>query len=519
MKAVLAILATLGLATSAAIVSLVPNNSAKVAPLTESMLSQYSFNMSDKGYKIYGNNLFINNETRTLADIDSSDYTSNSSSITIPVGISFSEALLIFATDSTNLNASYDSAGLLISKNGVEYNYKNADAFGSANSHTIAIVSLTPSDISPNSSLYVSAPILEDTENLEEIQMAAWYLILLDNSGEVIHEFNLSLERMSDTDTGLSLRDGTLARITAQNSRNPNRGFTKIGDIVAGESRHGNFGTGELGFIYLNENLTLTPRPAVLISKILTQDENNPNDTFEMEVILPPELSNTNFIVELDLQDTYVLNSTVIPAGLELSGPLTDAAGDDILTFSQGKITLNFNSGQYQLNNVNNTKVRFSAAASGNNVSIAPKIQYVIAGEMVEAEGNYIPFTNLLYWQDVSAYGFIEKKSLTRSSINLYTISTLDLGESAEIEFMLPEFVAIEKSELTRNNCSVGTDNLIKCTLDLQGGLNETRIEILTRRAIETISFNNFRVNVINNYADPNYNNNIVILKEIISDK
>jgi hypothetical protein len=497
-----------------------PQNAVQIPELSEASLSSYDSVFSNAGYKVLGNNFFLNNETKELADVDSQELTTNSTAIGLPRKLEFSEAILVYAVNTTKLNVSDESSHILISRNGIEYNSKKMEAFGSKNGHTIGLTSLTASDFRAASNLYVSLPILEDTENYNRISMAGFYLILLDSSGDAITTFNMSFEK-SDTavSTGLSLGRGEIKGISEADKRMPNNGFTKIGEVIAGKSLSGNFGIHESGFLYLNSMETSIPRPVVSTSKFLAQSSDNPTDSFELEVSLPSSLSDSEFKITIDSNSNYVNNTSLIPAGRELSGPLTDAAGDDVFSYSNGVMSWHFNSGEYQLNKVNNTSLRFLINAPIFGVGIAPIIEYKTSGDTRRVKGNYLEFSYLDKWKDVALAGAVQPISKTSAEIRLSVLANSELGDSGTISFTLPQFTAILKQELDRNRCSASESNLISCKVNIKEGFTEIKLNILTRRELANISFPPILLELSGDYTDPNYNNNVVILKAMESDK
>jgi hypothetical protein len=497
-----------------------PQNSVQISELSETSLSRYDSVFSNAGYKILGNNFFLNNETKELLDVDSQELTTNSTAIGLPHKLEFSEAILIYAVNTTKLNVSDESSHILISRDGVDYSSKRIEAFGSKNGHTIGLTRLGMPDFKDASNLYVSLPILEDTENYNRINMAGFYLIFLDSSGDAINTFNISFEKSdTSTSTGLSLRRGEIKGISEAGKRVPNNGFTKIGEVVAGESASGNFGIADDGFLYLNFTETSIPRPVISTNKFLAQSSDNPTDSFESNVSLPPALSDSEFKVIINSNGNYVPNTSLIPAGSELSGPLTDVSGDDIFSYSNGIMSWHFNSGEYQLNTLNDTKLRFLIDSPIFEIGIAPIIEYTISGDIRRVKGNYLNFSYLEKWEDVALAGGIEPASKTSAEIRLSVLANSELGDNGTINFALPEFTAILKQELERNRCSVSGSNLISCKVNIKKGFNEIRLNILTRRELSDISFSPISLELSGEYADPNYNNNTVILKPAESDK
>ncbi len=497
-----------------------PKNSVQIEELSKESLSLYDSVFSNSGYKILGNNLFVNNETKELADIDSQELTTNSSAVGLPKTLEFSEAILVYAVDATKLNVNKQSSNILISSDGKNYATKNITTFGSKNGHTIGITKLTMSDLARSDSLYVSLPILEDSENYSRINMAAFYIILLDSSGDTINNFNMSFENDDSTSlAGLSLKTGEIKGISEASKRIPNNGFTKMEDVIAGKSPTGNFGIAENGFIYLNVEETSIPRPAISTGKFLKQSSDNPTDSFESDISLPSRFANAEFKVILDSNYNYVNNTSLIPAGSELSGPLTDVSGDDIFSYSGGIMTWHFNSGKYQLNTVNKTKLRFLMDTPIFEGGIFPIIEYKIGDETRRVKGNYLQFSYLNNWQDVALTGEVSPLNKTSAKIKLAVISNSDLGASGEINFSLPKFTAITKKELERNFCEASEYNKVSCKVNITKGFTQINLNILTRRELTTITFSPITLNLYGDYTDPNYSNNTVLLRGNQPDK
>lgn len=497
-----------------------PSNAIQVAPIEASMLSPYNLEFTDAGYKIYGNNLFSNNETKQLADVDTQELTTNSSSIGLPDNLKFSDALLIYAVNSTSLNASGDASNVLLSKDGVNYTSKRLNTFGSVNNYTIGIAVLDAENIANTSNLFVSLPLLEDTENFSSINMAGWYLILLDSSGEFISNFSLNASGSGDSSLALSFVEGNISGIAKPGARNPNSNFTKLGDIASGESAQGNFGVAENGFLYINTSETKIARPTIRIEKILEQSKTNPNDSFEMSVRLPNQIRNSNFKVSINSQYNYIPNTVLIPAGFELSGPLTDASGDDAFSYNNGIMLFNFNSGLYQLNKLNKTSIRFLMNSPDFNQNIKAEIEYIDSfGKSRISKSNNINFSFSQYWQDVILSGKVESLSLTKAKIELSVFSNSYLGKSGRLSFKLPEFVAISESTLKHNECSYEKASDIICAIEIKSGITQINLDILPRRELEQIFFHPISLEIVGEFADPNYNNNTVNLKGRNSDR
>lgn len=497
-----------------------PQNSVQISELSESSLSEYEAVFSNAGYKILGNNFFLNNETKELADVDFLDLTTNSAAIGLPRKLEFSEAMLIYVVDATKLNVSDNSSHILISRDGINYTSKTMETFGSINGYTIGITRLTMSDLRSAPTLYSSLPILEDTENYSKISMAGFYLILLDSSGDTINTFNLSFDRLDAQESiGLSFKEGSIKGISEASRRIPNSGFSKIGEAVAGKSASGNFGISENGFLYLNSFETSIPRPSISTDKFLSQSDDNPTDSFESSISLPSAISNSEFKIIIDSKGNYVNNTSLIPAGSELSGPLTDTSADDVFSHSNGIMTWHFNSGDYQLNTLNITKLRYLMKTPAFKVGIAPVIEYTANGEIRRVKGNYLQFTYINKWEDVAIAGDIQPINKTSAEIKLSVLANNELGNSGTLSFTLPQFTAISKQELSKNRCSISEANLISCKVSVKKGFTEIKITLLTRRELSDISFSPISLELGGEYADPNYNNNVVVLSAPESDK
>lgn len=513
MKGLAILIAALTASFSVAAFSFVPSNSVKVPDIIQSELSAYSKSFSSAGYKIYGNNLFENNASRIILDVDKADFTTNSSGVTIGRDISFSDALLFYAVNATDINASKDMSSVLVSNDSSNYVTKPLDIFGKNGNYTIGITHLSPKDFGGTGELFVSLPLLEDSENISKISQAGWYLILLDSSGDKISEIDFGLKPFGARGSGFTFKNDDIASLARPEGRIPNSGFTKSSDIASGKSVSGNFGVGtDGGFLFFSVEDSNIPQPQVSLSRQVSQDASTAYDSFSLDFKLPQELRNSEVVLRLFAPYEYVPNTVVIPPGYELSGPLTDLPSDDIFELLNGEMIFRINSGEYQLNSVNDTRFNFLLSEPVVDDIMRISMEYSYNGSKYEVESNSFKFTHSPIWEDASLVGRIEIISKTKSKIYLTAFSPNAMPGEAYIKWRLPEFVAISGEQIRKYDCSLTDDGILECPVSLEKDLNQFEIEILNRRELAEIRWTPIELRLTNGWDDPDYSNNVVDL-------
>jgi len=519
MKGLLLLTAAITTALGLAVISFIPNNASKVPNILESELAAYSKSFSSAGYKIYGNNLFKDNASKIILDVDDSALTTNSSGITLKDGVNFSDAILVYAVNAIDLNASKSMSPVLVSSDSENYITKPLDIFGSNGNYTLGITHLTPKDFGETGELFVSLPMLEDSENMSKISQAGWYLILLDSSGDKISKMNFSLKPFRLNGNGLTFKNDNIVSLAEAEGRIPNSGFTKADDINSGKSKSGNFGIGtDSGFLFFTVENSSVPQPQILLSKQFSQNESTAYDSFSLDFKLPQQLRNSEMVLRLFAPVEYVENTVVIPPGYELSGPLTDSQADDIFEFIDGEMVFRINSGEYQLNSVNDTRFNFLLSEPVVDNIMRISMEYLYNGKPYKVQSNAFKFTHSQIWEDASLVGRLEVISSTKSKIYLTAFSPNSTVGESYIKWRLPEFIAVTGEQINKYKCGLSQDKVLECPVSLLEDLNKFEIEILNRRQLSEIDWTPIELKLSSEWDDPNYSNNVVDLELWYSD-
>jgi hypothetical protein len=517
MRGLLVLISTFTITLSLAVLSFLPNNSVKVPSILESELVAYSKFFSSAGYQIYGNNLFKDNASKTILDVDETQLTNNSSGIKINGDASFSDAILIYAVNATDINASKNMSSVLVSSDSSNYTVKPLDIFGSNGNYTLGITHLTPKDFGESGELFVSLPLLEDTENISKISQAGWYLILLDSSGDKMSKINFSSKAFRTGGSGFTFKNDNITSLTAPEGRIPNSGFTKSDDINSGKSKSGNFGLGaDGGFLFFAVENSSIPQPQISLSKQISQNESIPYDSFSLDFKLPAQLRNSETVLRLVAPSEYVKNTVVIPPGYELSGPLTDSQADDIFEFTNGEMIFNINSGDYQLNSVNDTRFNFLLSEPVVDNIMRLSVEYSYNGKSYILKSNSFKFSHSPIWEDASLIGRLEILSRTKSKIYLTAFSPTYTSAKSSIRWKLPEFIAISGEQINKYQCTLSEDRILECPVSLEKDLNQFEIEILNRRELSQIVWTPIELKLVSSIEDPNYSNNVVDLNFVV---
>jgi hypothetical protein len=513
MKGVVILSTVLTASLSVAAFSFIPSNSAKIPNILQSELAQYSKSFSSAGFEIYGNNLFKDNASKTIIDVDKSELTTNSSGVTLDGDIAFSDAILIYAVNSNSINASKEMSPVLVSSDASNYVSKPLDIFGSNNNHTIGITHLTPEDFGKTGKLFISLSLLEDSENASKISQAGWYLILLDSSGDRMSNISFGLKPFGSKGSGFTFKNDNIELLAKPAGRIPNSGFTKSNDIRSGKSVSGDFGIdADGGFLFFTVENSSIPQPQIYLSKQTSQDESVAYDSFSLDFKLPTELENSGIVLRLIAPYEYVKNTVVIPPGYELSGPLTDSKNDDIFEFVDGEMVFTINSGEYQLNSVKETRFNFLLSEPVIDDIMSLSAEYDYNGKSYTLKSNAIKFTHSPLWEDVSLMGDLEQISRTKSKISLTAFSPNAMSGNAYIKWQIPEFVAISGAEIKKHNCFFSEENILECPISLKEDVNSLEIEIFNRRELNEVKWTPLELSLDGEWDDPNYSNNVVDL-------
>lgn len=439
----------------------IPNNSSGYTfpKLTSSMLAKYNTKYSggDKGYNLYGNSLILNNVSKEPTDIDKSALTSNSASVRINSD-GYSHAFLVYMVSGTKLNLDEGVFSALISSDAENYITATPEITGMVGKNKyVAILDISKTLPLTDRDFYLSLPLLEDTQNANNISSAGFYLVLLDSSGNSLSDFSFSLSPKSTVSNslGLGLKSGSSRFLTNNTLRNPNTGFTEGKDIELGKSSTGDFGVSPgSGLIFINNLESNIPAPEVSI-EVEQSSELSPYYRVSVDTKIKETLADSQATLSSLEVSNYADSSAIIPLGYPFSGMLSDIADNDPFDYDSNKIRMSVSNASLR------SKVSFSMVYSTltNNLSFTLKYKYL--GKEYALKTNRVNLNMNSIWKDVGVYASISKNSKTSGELRFLSISD-SLNTSSEIRYRLPLGIAISGVDLKENNCSVVSEDANK---------------------------------------------------------
>jgi hypothetical protein len=478
------------------------------------MLSKYDtqYAAAGSGYNLYGNNLIINNISGESADIDKNSMTSNSSSVKVnPTG--YSHAFLIYMVKGENLNIDKNLFSALISVDGENYLNIIPETFGIVGKDQyVAIADISDTITISNMEVYLSLPLLEDTQNTNNVSAAGFYIAVLDSSGDKLSKFSLSTYKKSSSDIGsisslgLGLKTGASKFLTNNKLRKPNQGFTAQKDLELGKSLLGDFGAAQnLGLVFLNSEVGSTPVPKVNI-EVEQSSELNLYYNVIIETSISDNLSESKAILSKDGVSNYVENSATVPLGYPLSGTLSDESDLDPFSHLEDEININI------INSSLRSKVLFSMMYSTLKNNFNLKLEYNYLGRKYILDTNRIILEPSTSWADVGVYANLVVDSKTEGELNfLFTSDRYSLR--AVMSYHLPLGLAIRESVLKSNPCRVFVsegNNLLECNVSFEEALtSKISIPVLFRLDPNAVDLGYAELSIVGTIRDNSSDNNI----------
>jgi hypothetical protein len=387
--------------------------------LSDKVLSKYDtlYASTSEGHSVYGNGLILDNVSRIAVDVDVNPNTSNSSSIVVS-SAPYSHAFLVYMVSGDKLNIDKDMFSAMLSTDGEEYITILPETSGRVGKNQyIAIADISQSFALLGGEVYVSLPIMEDSQNARNISAAGFYIITLDSSGENLSEFSFSLKSEAklvnnsskdvlpsrEVSLGLGLKSGSTKFLKNASLRDPSSGFTERNDIELGKSLTGDFGVlRNSGLIFINSIGTNIPAPKVDIL-VENSSELSPYYRISVDTSIRENLVGSSARLSSPYILNYVKNSGIIPPGYPMSGPVSDILDDDVFSYMDGKL-------DFEIENISlRSKVSFSTIYSQLTNNFALNSIYNYNGKKYNVKTNRIMLKPSTIWTDIGVYAELEK--------------------------------------------------------------------------------------------------------------